>query len=191
MLEQFTAKEKQIFLVALLAGALLSFGANFVIGGKTKDNPAALDAFKSELKQGIVTICPKKCKLLASTAELRSTPTNLAENTLLSLTQGTEVEFIESVPSMENDTQKAAAAYDLQFSQLFHRTVYIPKGTPFTIVGETDSEYTCSFILNGKSYKKKFMRNLVLTAYTGTWNKVSYNKQIGYIPANQMTTPAY
>lgn len=191
MFEQITAKEKHILLAALLAGALLSFGANFVMGGRTKDNPAALDAFKAELKQGIVTLCPKKCKLLASAAELRSTPTNLAENTLLTLPHGTEVEFIESVPSMENDTQKAVAAYDLQFSQLFHRTVYIPKGTPFTIVDLKDDEYTCSFVINGKSYKKKFMRNLVLTAYTGYWNKVSYNQQIGYIPANQMTSPAY
>jgi len=187
----FTPKEIQRFVIALGIGCLIGFGMNYSTKPEIKDEAQALGAFKAKLTYGIAKEGMQKCTITADTAELRSEPSNMRGKVLMELPKKLEVEFIRTVRGTDTDSNEAVAAYDLQFSRLFHRTVYIPQGTKFTIEGFTNDEYVCRFTIDGKTYSKRFERELVKRAYVGDWQQVKLNTQEGYIQAVQASAPKY
>lgn len=191
MLEQFTSQEKKKFLIALLIGLGLGFAANYGLQPKIAQQPNALAEMSSKIKFGTITESVKQCTVVADEAVLYSEPSTLTGRVLRSLPNGMQTNHLATVASLDKDDNKAAAAYDLEFKKFFFQTVYIPKGTPFTIKSETAAQYYCSFKLKDRLYTKHFPKELVKKAYTGSWYRVEAGADTGYVPAAQTTAPRY
>lgn len=191
MLAQFTTSEKCKLACALILGLALGFTANYNSKLLIKEDAPALDALKNKIVYATIQENVKRCTITATKVNLLSEPSALNGKILQSLQKGLQVDFLETVPSLDKDAKQAKAAYDLQFKELFFFNVEIPKETPFTIKSETKDQYYCSFNLKNKKYTKHFDKELVTRAYTGNWNKVQINDTVGYIQVNQASAPKY
>lgn len=191
MLKQFNENENKRFILALTIGVVLGFLANFSSHAFVRESDTPLLSFKEKLKYGIAQERIQRCSIVGQQVELLTEPSTLTGVSLRSLNRGLQVDYLEPASSLDTSANKAIAAYDLQFTPLFHRTVYIPKGTPFTIEAENSGEYKCSFVINSKAYNKYFEKQLITRAYTGEWYKVKIGDNIGYIKANDASKPKY
>lgn len=191
MLEQYTENEKKGFIKALVIGLVLGFIANYSAHAFVRESDTPLLSFKEKIKYGIVRERIQRCAIVGEQVQLLTEPSNLTGTAVRPLNKGLQVDYLEPASSLDTDANKAIAAYDLQFTPLFHRTVYIPKGTPFTIEAVTGNEYKCSFVVNGKAYNKRFEKQLLTRAYTGEWYKVKIGENIGYIKSIDAGRPQY
>lgn len=191
MLEQFTDKEKQRFIIALLIGAVMGFGANYSTHAFVKNSSSPLAELRSSIKYSTIAEIPKRCTVKANEVRLLSEPSSISGQKLRMVSKGLQVDYLETVESLDKEATQAIAAYDLQFKPLFHRTVYIPKGTVFSILEVDGNEYKCSFTINDKTYTKRFEKQLLLVAYTGSWYKVKIDDTTGFLQIDQATEPKY
>lgn len=191
MLEQYTENEKKGFVKALVVGLVLGFIANYSAHAFVRESDTPLLSFKEKLKYGVVRERIQRCVIVGEEVHLLTEPSTLSGTSLRPLNKGLQVDYLEPASSLDTNENKAIAAYDLQFTPLFHRTVYIPKGTPFIIESVLGNEYKCSFVINDKAYNKRFEKHLLTRAYTGEWYKVKIGEQIGYIKSNDAGRPKY
>lgn len=188
---EFTPKEITK-LAAIFAGcAILGGILNLTIKDSTPTNTAEGLAWQQRVTFSTVKIGNQKCVIIEKGAILRSAPSNLQGRDIMQLPANLQVEFLKTVPSDDKNANVGIIAYDMEMKRLLHRSINIPKGTPVTIIQESSSVYKCTFSLDGKAYTREFDKPYITRAYTGDWQQVKINNEIGYIPAGQASEPKF
>lgn len=174
---------------ALVVGMLLGVGFGFASSDTKNVEKFNVSSLTSEVQYFPVYATIEGCKVSATTAELRDTPSALNGKVLETLGMLKAVKYIDTVSSQDTNSKEGYTKKFMQLHKIF-KSYDIPVGTRFTITGYDSYEngYIARMPVEGK------MRSVVITdlndvqlGYTGNWRKVEYNNKVGYVQSNLLT----
>jgi len=124
-----------------------------------------------------------QCVVLLDKAELYNKPSGLEGNVIEYMSKGVQVDYLDTVSSMDKDERYAVTTVEMQFQRLWGARHIIPLGTQVMILRADDGsgEIKGRVLVDGKYYDKVFDTQYLRFPYVGQWKKVEFQGKPGFM----------
>lgn len=124
-----------------------------------------------------------QCVVLLDKAELYNKPSGLEGNVIEYMSKGVQVDYLDTVSSMDKDERYAVTTVKMQFQRLWGARHIIPLGTQVMILRADDGsgEIKGRVLVDGKYYDKVFDTQYLRFPYVGQWKKVEFQGKPGFM----------
>ncbi len=124
-----------------------------------------------------------QCVVLLDKAELYNKPSGLEGNVIEYMSKGVQVDYLDTVSSMDKDERYAVTTVEMQFQRLWGARHIIPLGTQVMILRADDGsgEIKGRVLVDGKYYDKVFDTQYLRFPYVGQWKKVEFQGKLGFM----------
>ncbi|WP_299446788.1 hypothetical protein [uncultured Phascolarctobacterium sp.] len=124
-----------------------------------------------------------QCVVLLDKAELYNKPSGLEGNVIEYMSKGVQVDYLDTVSSMDKDERYAVTTVEMQFQRLWGARHIIPLGTQVMILRADDDsgEIKGRVLVDGKYYDKVFDTQYLRFPYVGQWKKVEFQGKPGFM----------